>query len=103
MMSTFSLVVICLGAGTITVPYLFYENGIFVGTLLLAFGAYISLYTGYLIAYAAEMTGGKSYEEIAQNLYGESGMRFTSFCNILCNIGFLVSYTTLVSTIGLTF
>lgn len=64
-MSTFSLVVICLGAGTITVPYLFYENGIFVGTLLLTFGAGLSLYTGYLIAYAAEMTGGKSYEEIA--------------------------------------
>ena len=61
--------------------------------------AAISVYTGYLIAYCAEKTGGTCYEEIANKLYGINGMRFTSFCNILCNLGFLVSYTVLLKNL----
>lgn len=91
----FSLVIICLGAGTITIPYVFYENGIFLGLVFIAFGGAVSLYTGYLIAYCAEKTGGRSYEEIAFKLYGKPGMTITSICNLLCNIGFLISYIVL--------
>ena len=69
--SVFSLVIICLGAGTITIPYVYYENGIILGTIFLFFGGALSLYTGYLIAYCAEITGGSCYEEIANRLYGE--------------------------------
>jgi len=53
------------------------------------------LYTGYLIAYCAEKTGGRSYEEIAFKLYGKPGMTITSICNLMCNIGFLISYIVL--------
>ena len=60
---------------------------------MLFFGAALSVYTGYLIAYCAESTGGSCYEDIAYKLYGKAGLRFTSFCNILCNVGFLISYT----------
>lgn len=91
--SVFQLVVICLGAGTISIQYVFYSCGIITGVVLLFFGAFLSVYTGYLIAYCAEATGGKCYEEIAYKLYGNAGLRFTSFCNILCNVGFLISYT----------
>lgn len=62
-------------------------------------GAALSVYTGYLIAYCAEKTGGTCYEEIANKLYGTRGMRFTSFCNILCNLGFLISYTVLLKNL----
>lgn len=91
----FSLVIICLGAGTITIPYVFYENGVYLGLLFIAFGGAVSLYTGYLIAYCAEKTGGRSYEEIAFKLYGKTGMTITSICNLLCNVGFLISYIVL--------
>jgi amino acid permease len=67
----FSLIIICLGAGTITIPSVYYENGIFLGTVFIFFGGALSLYTGYLISYCAEKTGGSSYEEIANNLYGK--------------------------------
>jgi amino acid permease len=84
-----------MGAGTITIPYVFYENGLILGTIFVFFGASLSLYTGFLIAYCAEKTNGSCYEEIAYHLYGTKGMRFTSFCNILCNSGFLISYIVL--------
>lgn len=93
--SVFSLIIICMGAGTITIPYVFYENGLILGTVFVFFGASLSLYTGFLIAYCAEKTGGGSFEEIAYHLYGTKGLRFTSFCNILCNVGFLISYVVL--------
>jgi len=66
---------------------------------MLLLGAAASVYTGYLIAYCAEKTGGTCYEEIAYKLYGTAGMRFTSFCNILCNVGFLISYTVLLKNL----
>ena len=93
--SVFALIIICMGAGTITIPYVFYENGLILGTLFVFFGASLSIYTGFLIAFCAERTGGASFEEIAYHLYGTRGMRFTSFCNICCNIGFLISYVVL--------
>ena len=93
--SVFSLIIICLGAGTITIPYVFYINGLILGAFFVIFGATLSVYTGFLIAYCAEKTGGASFEEIAYHLYGTKGMRFTSFCNILCNVGFLISYIVL--------
>jgi amino acid permease len=88
-----------LGAGTITIPYVFYENGVYLGSAFLLFGGSVSFYSGYLIAYCAEKTGGHSYEEIAFKLYGKSAMRFTSVCNLLCNLGFLISYCIVFKTI----
>ena len=66
---------------------------------MLLFGAGLSVYTGYLIAYCAEKTGGTCYEEIASKLYGPKVMRFTSFCNVLCNGGFLIGYAVLLKNL----
>ena len=68
--SVFSLIIICLGAGTITIPYVFYANGLILGTIFIFFGGALSLYTGYLISFCAEKTGGASYEAISFELYG---------------------------------
>lgn len=90
--------IICMGAGTITLPYIFYENGIYLGIVLTFFGGSLSLFTGYLVSYLAEKTGGRCYEEIAFCLYGKTGVHVSSFCNLLCNLGFLISYIVLVSS-----
>ena len=68
--SVFALIIISMGAGTITIPFIYYENGIVFGSLLILFGGSLSLFTGFLIAYAAEVTGGHNYEEIAFKIYG---------------------------------
>lgn len=84
-----------MGAGTITIPYVFYANGLFLGTFFIFLGAFLSFYTGVLIALCAEETGGGCYEEIAFKIYGEKGLKFTSFCNVCANVGFCISYVVL--------
>ena len=49
----FNLIIICMGAGTITIPYVYYQNGLILGTFFIFLGGSLSLYTGYLIAYCA--------------------------------------------------
>lgn len=94
--SIFSLVIICLGAGTITIPYVFYELGFLFGSFAIIFGGAISLFSGWMIAYSAHMTNGACFEEVAKVSFGIGAQRFTSFCMILCNGGFLISYMVLV-------
>ena len=95
--SIFSLVIICLGAGTLTIPYTFYELGFVMGSLSILFGGFISAFCAYLMAFCAHNTKGTSYEEIALVTFGAKGQKFTTFCMILCNIGFTVSYIITVS------
>ena len=54
--STFSLIIICLGAGTLGIPYVYYSNGFILGTFDIVFGGAISLFSGHLIAHCAEET-----------------------------------------------
>lgn len=96
--SIFALVIICLGAGTLTIPYAFYNNGYVVGILCIVSGAFLSAFTGYLMALLSEKTGGSSYEEIALATHGAGFQKFTSVCMIPTNMGFVVSYIVLVST-----
>lgn len=93
--SIFNLIVICLGSGTITVPFVFYATGPILGSILIIVMGILSYYTGVLIAYCAAMTGADSFEAIAFKLYGINGVRISSFCNILCNIGFCCNYVVL--------
>ena len=76
-----------MGSGSVSVPYVFYANGVILGIILLLISAVLSCYTGYLISYCAEETGGKSFEDIAFKLYGLKGMVITSICNLCCNVG----------------
>ena len=68
--SIFALVICCLGAGTLTIPYNFYQNGYWLGCFFILFGAVISSFTGYIMAYVSEKTNGSCYEEIALATYG---------------------------------
>ena len=94
--SVFSLVIVCLGAGTLTIPYVIYENGYVLGCSLILFGGFISGATGYMIIYCCEETKATCFEEIALACFNKSMSRFTSFCMILCNLGFTISYFVLV-------
>lgn len=97
--SIFSLVIICLGAGTITIPYVFYELGFLFGSFAILFGGAISLFAGWLLAYCSHQTNASCFEEIAMVSFGKRAQGFTSVCMILCNGGFVLSYMVLVSHI----
>jgi amino acid permease len=95
--SIFSLIILCLGAGTLAVPYVFFANGIFFGTILLLIGAGLSLYTGWLVVICCHKVNASRYEDIAMATYGLKASRMTSVCMLMCLIGFVVSYIVLVS------
>lgn len=95
--SVFSLVIVCLGAGTLTFPYVIYENGFMLGIALILFGGLISVFTGYMIIYCIDQTKATCFEEIALACFNKRWQRFTSVCMIACNVGFTTSYFVLVS------
>lgn len=47
------------------------------------------------MAYASEKTGGSCFEEIALATFGPKVQKFTSFCMIATNIGFVITYIVL--------
>ena len=90
--SIFSLVIICLGAGTLTIPYTFFELGFLGGFLAITFGGLISIFAGWMLAHACEKTNASCFEEIAMVSFGKKAQIATSFCMIACNAGFTISY-----------
>ena len=101
--TVFSLVIVCLGAGTLTIPNIMYDNGFYFGSFLIIFGGFLSAFAGYLVAYCAEKTGSSCYEEMALAIFGKRMMKFTSFCMLPCNMGFLASYFVVVSEMNYNF
>ena len=97
--SIFSIVILCLGSGTLTFPYIFYANGVYLGLGLILFGATISVFAGWLIVQCAEEGGARRYEDIALKLYGRNMATFTSFMMLLTMLGFVIAYIVLVSFI----
>lgn len=59
-------------------------------------GALISYYTGMLIVKSSQATGRTRYEDIALVIYGPKWSRFTSFLNLVCLCGFIMSYITYI-------
>lgn len=95
--SIFSLIILCLGAGTLAIPYVFFANGIVFGTFLLITGASLSLYTGWLVVICCHRLNATRYEDIALATYGKKASVLTSICMLACLIGFVVSYIVLVN------
>lgn len=94
--SVFSLFIICLGGGTLSIPYVFYKNGVILGIVLLISGGLLSIYTGYLIVVCCDRLQVYTYEEMAKITYGQRASFITSMCMLACLLGFVVSYIVLV-------
>ena len=90
------MVLCCLGAGTLSIPFLFYKNGLVVGSLLLIFAAYISSFCGLLITECCEKYDATRYEDIAMATYGKRATRITSISMLACLLGFCISYIILL-------
>ena len=73
------------------------KNGYILGPILIFFGACISYYTGMLTVKCSEYTGRTRFEDIALKFYGPKVARITSGLNLVCLIGFEISYIVFVS------
>jgi amino acid permease len=65
------LVIICLGAGTLTIPYTFFELGFVGGILAISFGGLISVFAGWMLAYSCAKTNASCFEEVAMVSFGK--------------------------------
>lgn len=97
--SIFSLIILCLGAGTLSMPYVYEKNGIVFGTILLLIGGSLSLYTGWLVVICCDRLNASRYEDIALATYGKKASLITSICMLACLIGFVMSYIVLVRSV----
>lgn len=95
--SILSLIAATLGAGTISFAYAVMKNGYILGPILIVLGAFLSYYTGMLIVKCSEHTGRTRYEDIALKIYGPRVSRIVSILNLVCLIGFVISYIVFVS------
>ena len=93
------MVILCLGSGTLTFPYIFYANGLVFGVLLILFGAGISVYTGWLVVKCAEYCDAARYEDIATQLYGSRCSKFSSVMILLTMLGFVIAYIVLLKSL----
>jgi hypothetical protein len=55
--SIFSLTAACMGAGTLTMPYIVSKTGLVLGPILILAGALLSYYAGMLIIKCSNLTG----------------------------------------------
>jgi len=94
--SIFSLIAATLGSGTLSFAYVVMKVGYILGPILIICGACISYYTGMLIVKASVKTGKTRYEDIALELFGQRISRLTSILNLICLIGFTMTYITYV-------
>ncbi|CDW73263.1 UNKNOWN [Stylonychia lemnae] len=78
--SIFSLIILCLGAGTLGMPYVFYKNGIVFGIVMLLVGTCLSMYTGWLVVICCHRLNASRYEDIALATYGKKASILTSIC-----------------------
>lgn len=68
-------------------------------TLLLAFIGIVTIFSSKLLLISSQITGKKSYEEIAYQLYGQPGKLCINLCIILINLGAIVSYLNVLADV----
>jgi len=90
--SIFSLITAILGSGTITLPYLAYNNGIGTAIILIIFGAILSYFCGMLLVSCANKVGSDKYEDFAAFCFGRKMVLVTGWSNVSTLLGFVVSY-----------
>jgi len=97
--SIFSLVAACMGAGTLTMPYIISKTGIILGPVLILLGALLSYYAGMLIIKCTEITGKKTYEDFATQAFGKKFSILVSVFVLISLVGFATAYVALAKTL----
>lgn len=94
--SIFSLVAATIGSGIVTFPYAIASNGVVFGTFLIVLGAVVSYFSGMLLVAVSTITKADRYEDMARTLYNKKVERLVSVLNIICLMGFCMSFLVFV-------
>lgn len=94
--SIFTIMASTVGAGILSLPYVFNLSGLYQGIIVFVLGMIVSLYTCQLLVIAAEKTGKLTYESIGSELYGPRMRTFCEVNMIINNYGTVVGYIVLL-------
>lgn len=100
-----NLLMACMGAGTVTMPYIVTRIGILPAFALIIFGAALAHYCSMLLvkccgnlASGSSLTDAlpprecASYEDFAEKAWGKRWRKVTAVTNILCLLGIAATY-----------
>jgi amino acid permease len=73
-------------------------NGLIMGPILIAIGAVCSYFSGMLIVAVSSKTKCDRYEDMARTLYNKKVEKFVCIANIVCLIGFIMSYIVFIKS-----
>ena len=97
--SIFGLIAACMGAGTLTMPYIISKTGIVLGPLLVSAGAWLSYYSARLVIKCNTLTGRLTYEDFAEAAFGKRTARLVSIVILISLLGFATAYVSLAKTL----
>lgn len=83
----------------LTLPVVCELNGIIFGSILIAIGGIITIFSGMCIVTCSEKTDSESLEFIAYVAFGEHVSKLTSYLMLMCLLGYSTSYIIIVKTL----
>ncbi|PRP89167.1 putative sodium-coupled neutral amino acid transporter 10-like [Planoprotostelium fungivorum] len=90
--TTFNIMTCVIGSGILLLPSAFEECGVALAAILLAGLTLVSIYTINLLIKCSEVSGSKTYQEVAFTAYGLPGTRLAKFFLFLNLFGTLSAY-----------
>ena len=98
--STMNMTAYIMGAGTVTIPFIFSLAGILNGTIMILLGALVTLYASNLLVKCTQITGLMSYEDFAIVAFRSKRIKdLVSLSIIISILGFIIIYITFAKTI----
>ena len=91
--SIFGLIAACMGAGTLTMPYIISKTGIILGPILVSIGAFFSYYCGMLVIKCNSITGKLTYEDFAEEAFGKRTSKVVSITILISLMLMLLALT----------
>lgn len=95
----FNMVNFILGAGVLGYPFCYKACGLVLATLLILICLIAAQLSMRLLLMSSQMSGKRTYEELARLCFGKPGQRAMSTCVFMLNLGALVAYVNILADV----
>jgi len=97
---SYNMVTAIVGAGIIGLPYVMFQSGIVMGSLLMLIAVYVSDYTLRMLMGVAKKFQAKNYEEVGYACFGNFGYYWVLVCMFLMDYGVMLTYLLILAEIS---
>ena len=95
----FNMVNFILGAGVLGYPFCYKACGLVLTTLLVIICLIAAQLSMRLLLMSSQLSGKKTYEELARLCFGKTGQRVMGTCVFMLNLGALVAYVNILADV----